>query len=66
MPVNFFQNNKQNTPDGTELVLNNRQLSLIIAGSIILCFFIFITGYFLGQKNVLERFSNKAEQDSLS
>ncbi len=43
-----------------------RQLSWIVAGLITLAFLGFMAGYFLGQKKVLEQFSTKLEQDSLS
>jgi hypothetical protein len=67
--VNFFKDSRNDTShahnhDG--LFLNNRQLSMVIAAFLLLCFCLFIAGYFWGQKSVLERFSNKAEQDSLA
>ncbi|HSW73687.1 MAG TPA: hypothetical protein VLG71_00890, partial [Candidatus Limnocylindria bacterium] len=43
-----------------------RQRSWIVAGLITLAFLGFMAGYFLGQKKVLEQFSTKLEQDSLS
>lgn len=46
--------------------LNSRQLSFCVAGLMAFSFFIFIAGYFLGQKKVLEQFSHKLEQDSLA
>lgn len=46
--------------------LNQRQLSLLIAGLLALTFFIFISGYFLGKKRAAEEFSYKADQESLA
>lgn len=47
-------------------VLNQRQLSLLIAGLLAFSFFIFISGYFLGKKRAAEEFSYKADQESLA
>ena len=46
--------------------LNQRQLSLLVAGLLALSFFIFISGYFLGKKRAAEEFSYKADQESLA
>lgn len=46
--------------------LNQRQLSLLIAGLLAFTFFIFISGYFLGKKRAAEEFSYKADQESLA
>jgi cell division septation protein DedD len=46
--------------------LNQRQLSLLIAGLLAFTFFIFISGYFLGKKKAAEEFSYKADQESLA
>ncbi|CAN5182729.1 hypothetical protein BH09DEP1_BH09DEP1_4470 [soil metagenome] len=46
--------------------LNQRQLSLLLAGLLALSFFIFISGYFLGKKRAAEEFSYKADQESLA
>lgn len=46
--------------------LDQRQLSLSIAGLLALSFFIFINGYFLGKKRAAEEFSYKADQESLA
>lgn len=48
------------------LYIPSRQLSWLVSGLLLLSFFIFMGGYFLGQKKVLEEFSAKLEQDSLS
>jgi hypothetical protein len=46
--------------------LTGRQVSLVLAFIVLLCFFSFIAGYFLGQRKVFERFSEKVEQDLLA
>lgn len=48
------------------LYLTMRQVSGLISALLLLMFFVFMGGYFLGQKKVLEQFSSKLEQDSLS
>lgn len=48
------------------LTLTMRQVSLIITGLLATCFFIFIAGYFFGQKRAVQDFSYKLEQDSLA
>lgn len=59
--------NQSNTPETANgLFIHNRQLSLIVAGAIFLSFFVFMGGYFWGQKNVVESFANKIGQDSFS
>jgi len=73
--VSFFQDKtvKSNNDTGCNsckqnqgVFVNHRQTSWVLAGTLLLCFFVFIAGYFLGQKKVIERFTNKAEQDSLA
>lgn len=73
--VSFFQEKpiKSNNDIGCNnckqiqgVFVNHRQTSWVLAGTLLLCFFVFIAGYFLGQKKVIERFTNKAEQDSLA
>lgn len=48
------------------LFVPNRQLSLIVAGLLFLAFSIFMTGYFLGKKNVVEHFSEKIQQEAFA
>jgi hypothetical protein len=72
--VSFFEipknedklNQDLKSDQSNTLILNNRQLSWLAAGLIALVFFVFIGGYFLGQKKALERFSSQIDQDSLS
>jgi hypothetical protein len=53
------------TEQGTALLLTARQVSWIVSGFFLLCFFIFMAGYFLGQRSVVTDFTNKVEQESL-
>lgn len=46
--------------------LTMRQLSLAMAAFLAFSFFVFIAGYFLGQKKAAEEFSFRADQDSLA
>lgn len=48
------------------LFVPNRQLSLIVAGLLFFAFCIFMTGYFLGKKNVVEQFSEKIQQEAFA
>ncbi len=48
------------------LFIPNRQLSIIVAGLLFLAFCIFISGYFLGKKNVVEQYSEKMQQEAFS
>jgi len=48
------------------LTLNPRQLSIVIAGVVVLGFFVFIAGYFYGQKNAAEHFTYRLDQESLA
>lgn len=52
--------------DNYGLFVPNRQLSLIVAGLLFLAFSIFMTGYFLGKKNVVEQFSEKIQQEAFA
>lgn len=48
------------------LFVPNRQLSLIVAGMLFLGFCIFMTGYFLGKKNIAEQFSEKIQKEAFA
>ncbi|HLC06758.1 MAG TPA: SPOR domain-containing protein [Candidatus Babeliales bacterium] len=48
------------------LFVPNRQLSFIVAGLLFISFCIFMTGYFLGKKNVVEQFSEKVQQEAFA
>lgn len=44
----------------------NKQLSWMLSGAIVVCFFVFMTGYFIGEQHSLYLFTQKIEQESLS
>jgi len=46
--------------------LTGRQVSWSVSSGIMLCFFVFISGYFLGKKKAVEKFYKKIEQDSFA
>jgi hypothetical protein len=48
------------------LFITNRHASWAVSLAIVWSFFVFISGYFLGQRTVLEQFATRLEQDSLS
>lgn len=48
------------------LFIPNRQLSIVVAGFLFLCFCIFITGYFLGKKNVTEQSVQAMQQEAFA
>jgi hypothetical protein len=65
--MNFFE--KEPSKNGKAehfLALTARQISLLSSGILLSCFFIFISGYFLGKKNASEQFLYKIEQESLA
>ncbi len=48
------------------LSLDKRQISLIVSGIMLLSFFVFITGYFLGKQKALEQFAHHIDQEAFS
>ena len=48
------------------LYLTNRQVSWLTASIVLCSFFIFIAGYFLGQRKAIEQFSEAIENDSIA
>jgi hypothetical protein len=57
---------KNSSHNDFSFTLTMRQLSLAIAGLLAFSFFVFIGGYFLGQKRAAEDFAYRADQDSLA
>ncbi len=52
--------------DSHGLFIPNRQLSAIVAVILLLAFSIFMTGYFLGKKKVVEQFTQDMRQDAVA
>ena len=48
------------------LYITSRQVSWLAASIILLSFFVFIAGYFLGQRKALEQFTQSIEQDAFA
>jgi len=64
---NSFKNNEPCQCAGSQgLFIPSRQLSFIVAGLLFFSFFIFMTGYFLGKKNVVEQFSDQMHQEAFA
>ncbi len=57
---------EKNSHNDFNFTLTMRQLSLAIASLLAFSFFIFISGYFLGQKRAAQDFVYRADQDSLA
>lgn len=68
--MNFFKKSDHDVSHGGNhqevLRLTARQLSLVVAGLMLLFFFMFIVGYFYGQKNAAEQFTYRVDQESLA
>lgn len=63
---------KKNTFDGscpcqdtTVLALNRTSVSRMVAGGTLVCFFIFVTGYFWGKKHATEDFMSAVNEEAL-
>jgi len=48
------------------IFLTARQTSLAVSSLLLTCFFVFISGYFLGKKKAVEKFYSKVKQDSFA
>lgn len=48
------------------IFISQRHLSWVLAGILLTHFFIFMSGFFLGQKNAIDKFAHKIEQESLA
>lgn len=57
---------EKNSHNDFSFTLTMRQLSLAVAALVAVSFFIFIAGYFLGQKRAAQDFIYRADQDSLA
>ena len=49
-----------------KIILGARQVSWAVSSLVLVCFFVFIAGYFLGKKKAVEKFYSKIKQDSFS
>lgn len=49
-----------------DIQINNRQAAWLLSGLFAIGFFLFIAGYFLGQRQAVQSFSQKVDQESLA
>jgi len=49
-----------------DIQISNRQAAWFLSGSFAIGFFLFIAGYFLGQRQAVQSFSQKVDQESLA
>lgn len=56
---------KFNADSSDHIMLTKRQVSMIMASMLLLCLFIFIVGFFLGKRTVIEDFSSKVTKEAL-
>ncbi|KKP35412.1 MAG: hypothetical protein UR26_C0005G0026 [candidate division TM6 bacterium GW2011_GWF2_32_72] len=59
-----FETLKSKKNKYSEIVLSSRQISWIGSGIVIFSFFVFVSGYFLGCKNSVEKFTDKMEKEA--
>lgn len=52
--------------DKSGVFLTGRHMSWLVSSLIMVCFFVFISGYFLGKKKAVEKFYHKIKQDSFA
>lgn len=65
--MNLFGNEPHNNKNiDFTVTLSLRQMSLLCAGMLLACFFVFMAGYFLGKKAATQQFLYKIEQESLA
>jgi hypothetical protein len=48
------------------MVINRQQLSLLLSFALLLSIVVFISGYFIGQRQAIEQFSSQIDQESLA
>lgn len=49
-----------------KIIITKRQASILTASMLLLCLSVFIVGYFIGKRSVIEDFSTKVAEDSLN
>ncbi|MBV8660814.1 MAG: SPOR domain-containing protein [Candidatus Dependentiae bacterium] len=54
-----------NSSSSDQIVLTKRQASMIMASMLLFCLFVFIIGFFLGKRTVIEDFSTKITKEAL-
>lgn len=54
-----------NSFSSDQIIITKRQASMIMASMLLFCLFVFIVGFFLGKRSVIDDFSNKVTKDAL-
>ena len=54
-----------NSFSSDQIILTKRQVSMIMASMLLFCLFVFIFGYFLGKRVIIEDFSSQVTQKAL-
>ena len=62
--MEHYNNSTQSDTD--KIVITKRQASMLTASMMLLCLSVFIVGYFLGKRVVVDDFSSQVTQDSLN
>jgi len=57
---------ESNSDKKSGIFLSARHVSWAVSSVVLICFFVFIAGYFLGKKKAVEKFYSKIKQDSFS
>jgi len=61
-----YNNNSSELSEKSGLFLTSRHVSWLVSSIVMICFFTFIAGYFLGKKKAVEKFYSKIKQDSFA
>lgn len=62
---NSFSSDSKDTRNPDHIVLTKRQVSMIMASLLLFCLFVFIVGFFLGKRTIIEDFSSKVSKETL-
>lgn len=54
-----------NSFSSDQIVVTKRQASMIMASMLLFCLFVFITGFFLGKRTIIDDFSSKVTKEAL-
>ena len=60
----MYKDENKTTSEKDYLYITRKQGTLFGAGILVICLFIFIIGYFLGKKSVMDEFAKKISKDS--
>ena len=60
----MYKDENKNNLEKDHLYITRKQGTLFGAGILVICLFIFVIGYFLGKKSVMDEFAKKISKDS--